>query len=55
MEEDRRSFWDVAMWTDEDEHKEERRQQEHRELIIRLAYELPFPSFPGPTSKIIQH
>ncbi|OPZ85228.1 MAG: hypothetical protein BWY76_01499 [bacterium ADurb.Bin429] len=55
MDEDRRPFWDVAMWTDEDERETERKRQEQRELIIRLNCELPSPRFPGPTPTIMKH
>ncbi|HOF89527.1 MAG TPA: hypothetical protein PLZ36_15715 [Armatimonadota bacterium] len=55
MDEDRRPFWDLAMWADEDEHEAERRQQEQRELIIRLTCALPPQRFPGPTPTIMPH
>lgn len=55
MDDDRRPFWDQAMWTEDEERENERRQQERQDIIIRVTRELPQILFPGPTPMITQH
>jgi hypothetical protein len=47
MEDDSRSFWDQALWVDE-QQKPEPQPAETPELFFIFDYELPPNLFPGP-------
>lgn len=55
MDEERRSFWDQAMWVDEHDLEPEPQQTNRPELLFIFDYELPPALFTGPTPHAYEH